>query len=67
MNVLIAGGFCYCQIYGTFVLYDCFNDKSYIFLCKHSQKMETINKALYVMTVVPFFASLIITLGGFLI
>ena len=47
MNVLIAWWILgYCQVYGTFVLYHYFNDKSYIFLYKNMQKMETINKNL---------------------
>ena len=65
MNVLIAGGFW--SIAKFMVLLCCtviLIIKSLYFYIKTCKKWKRLTKTLYVMTVVPFFASLIITLGG---
>ena len=65
MNVLIAGGFW--AIAKFMVLLCCtviLIIKSLYFYIKTCKKWKRLTKTLYVMTVVPFFASLIITLGG---
>ena len=65
MNVLIAGGFwaiakfmvlLYCTIISMI--------KAIYFYVNTVKKWKRLTRTLYVMTVVPFFASLIITLGG---
>ena len=65
MNVLIAGGFW--AIAKFMVLLCCtiiLIIKSLYFYVNTVKKWKRLTKTLYVMTVVPFFASLIITLGG---
>ena len=65
MNVLIAGGFW--SIAKFMVLLCCtviLIIKSLYFYVNTVKKWKRLTKTLYVMTVVPFFASLIITLGG---
>ena len=65
MNVLITGGFW--AIAKFMVLLCCtviLIIKSLYFYIKTCKKWKRLTKTLYVMTVVPFFASLIITLGG---
>ena len=65
MNVLIAGGF---WAIAKFMVLLCCTIVSMIkaiyFYVNTVKKWKRITKTLYVMTVVPFFASLIITLGG---
>ena len=65
MNVLIAGGF---WAIAKFMVLLCCTIVSMIkaiyFYVNTVKKWKRLTKALYVMTVVPFFASLIITLGG---
>ena len=65
MNVLIAGGF---WAIAKFMVLLCCTIISMIkaiyFYIKTCKKWKRLTKTLYVMTVVPFFASLIITLGG---
>ena len=65
MNVLIAGGFW--AIAKFMVLLCCAivsMIKAIYFYVNTVKKWKRLTKTLYVMTVVPFFASLIITLGG---
>ena len=65
MNVLIAGGFW--SIAKFMVLLCCTivsMIKAIYFYVNTVKKWKRLTKTLYVMTVVPFFASLIITLGG---
>ena len=65
MNVLIAGGFW--AIAKFMVLLCCtviLIIKAIYFYVNTVKKWKRLTKTLYVMTVVPFFASLIITLGG---
>ena len=65
MNVLIAGGFW--AIAKFMVLLCCIivsMIKAIYFYVNTVKKWKRLTKTLYVMTVVPFFASLIITLGG---
>ena len=65
MNVLIAGGFW--SIAKFMVLLCCTivsMIKAIYFYINTVKKWKRLTKTLYVMTVVPFFASLIITLGG---
>ena len=65
MNVLIAGGF---WAIAKFMVLLCCTIVSMIkaiyFYVNTVKKWKRLTKTLYVMTVVPFFASLIITLGG---
>ena len=65
MNVLIAGGF---WAIAKFMVLLCCTIISMIkaiyFYVNTVKKWKRLTKTLYVMTVVPFFASLIITLGG---
>ena len=65
MNVLIAGGF---WAIAKFMVLLCCTIVSMIkaiyFYVNTVKKWKRLKKTLYVMTVVPFFASLIITLGG---
>ena len=65
MNVLIAGGF---WAIAKFMELLCCTIVSMIkaiyFYVNTVKKWKRLTKTLYVMTVVPFFASLIITLGG---
>ena len=65
MNVLIAGGF---WAIAKFMVLSCCTIVSMIkaiyFYVKTVKKWKRLTRTLYVMTVVPFFASLIITLGG---
>ena len=65
MNVLIAGGF---WAIAKFMVLLCCTIISMIkaiyFYINTVKKWKRLTKTLYVMTVVPFFASLIITLGG---
>ena len=65
MNVLIAGGF---WAIAKFMVLLCCTIVSMIkaiyFYVNTFKKWKRLTKTLYVMTVVPFFASLIITLGG---
>ena len=65
MNVLIAGGF---RAIAKFMVLLCCTIVSMIkaiyFYVNTVKKWKRLTKTLYVMTVVPFFASLIITLGG---
>ena len=65
MNVLIAGGF---WAIAKFMILLCCTIVSMIkaiyFYVNTVKKWKRLTKTLYVMTVVPFFASLIITLGG---
>ena len=65
MNVLIAGGF---WAIAKFMVLLCCTIVSMIkaiyFYVNTVKKWKRLSKTLYVMTVVPFFASLIITLGG---
>ena len=65
MNVLITGGFW--AIAKFMVLLCCaiiFIIRAIYFYIKTCKKWRKLTKIFYVMTVVPFFASLIITLGG---
>ena len=65
MNVLIAGGFW--SIAKFMVLLCCTiisMIKAIYFYVNTVKKWKRLTRTLYVMTVVPFFASLIITLGG---
>jgi len=65
MNVLIAGGFW--SIAKFMVLLCCTivsMIKAIYFYINTVKKWKRLTRTLYVMTVVPFFASLIITLGG---
>ena len=65
MNVLIAGGF---LAIAKFMVLLCCTIVSMIkaiyFYVNTVKKWKRLTRTLYVMTVVPFFASLIITLGG---
>ena len=65
MNVLIAGGF---WAIAKFMVLLCCTIVSMIkaiyFYVNTVKKWKRLTRTLYVMTVVPFFASLIITLGG---
>ena len=65
MNVLIAGGF---WAIAKFMVLLCCTIISMIkaiyFYVNTVKKWKRLTRTLYVMTVVPFFASLIITLGG---
>ena len=65
MNVLIAGGF---WAIAKFMVLLCCTIVSMIkaiyFYVNTVKKWKRLTKTLYVMTVAPFFASLIITLGG---
>ena len=65
MNVLIAGGF---WAIAQFMVLSCCTIVSMIkaiyFYVNTVKKWKRLTRTLYVMTVVPFFASLIITLGG---
>ena len=65
MNVLIAGGF---WAIAKFMVLLCCTIVSMIkaiyFYVNTVKKWKRLTKTLYVMTVVPFFVSLIITLGG---
>ena len=65
MNVLITGGF---WAVAKFMVLLCCTIVSMIkaiyFYVNTVKKWKRLTKTLYVMTVVPFFASLIITLGG---
>ena len=65
MNVLIAGGF---WAIAKFMVLLCCTIVSMIkaiyFYVNTVKKWKRLTKTLYVMTVIPFFASLIITLGG---
>ena len=65
MNVLITGGF---WAIAKFMVLLCCTIVSMIkaiyFYVNTVKKWKRLTKTLYVMTVVPFFASLIITLGG---
>ena len=65
MNVLIAGGF---WAIAKFMVLLCCTIVSMIkaiyFYVNTVKKWKRLTKTLYVMTVVPFFASLIITVGG---
>ena len=65
MNVLIAGGF---WAIAKFMVLLCCTIvpmiKAIYFYVNTVKKWKRLTKTLYVMTVVPFFASLIITLGG---
>ena len=65
MNVLITGGF---RAIAKFMVLSCCTIVSMIkaiyFYVNTVKKWKRLTRTLYVMTVVPFFASLIITLGG---